>query len=57
MYFMSRDLMFFECWFLSLSPSVDHKFVALSAGFLDVELKVECESLFCRVDLVFVEWY
>ena len=30
-------LMFFQCLLFSLSPSVDHKFFVLLAGFLDVE--------------------
>ena len=48
---------FLECLLFSLSPSVDHKFFVLLAVFLDVEFSIKCESLFCRVDLVFVEWY
>ena len=35
--------------FFSLLPSADHKFSVLLAVFLDVELSIECESLFCRV--------
>ena len=42
---------------LTLSSSVDHKVFVLSAGFLDIGFSIECERLFCRVDLVFIEWY
>ena len=48
---------FLECLLFSLSRSVDHKLFALITRFLDAELSIKCESLFCRVDLVFVQWY